>query len=86
MSGPGRAAAAVVAAGLVILLGTGSGRSSNASTRLKTGTFAPMPAASERTATIVNVGDRRRARRARRRSRMGTDWLRVEFGAATPYR
>src|SRR5580700_11180239 len=45
---------------------TGGGRSRTAFTKLKIAVLAPIPSASERTATSVNPGDRRNPRRAYR--------------------
>ena len=46
----------------------GNGSSSTASTRLNTTALAPMPSASDSTATAVQPGDLRRSRRAKRKS------------------
>src|SRR5258707_15846027 len=48
--------------------GNGKGRSKTAFTTVKIAVFAPMPRASERTATPVKTGDRANIRRAKRRS------------------
>src|SRR5258708_31556630 len=48
--------------------GNGKGRSRTAFTTVKIAVLAPMPSASERTATAVKTGDRAKVRRAKRRS------------------